>query len=151
MVSISEILNGIHQMITAKIPNTTVYIHRCPEALIRPAFLLEHIRTTKSDSSRNTVEKASYCTVTCFEEVDDHQMADPEKLIAMQEKLMDSLEGGTIRVGDRVIRVQSSTGGMESDRAYVELQFQYFDDRVVEDTTDTPPLIDSLHMRYRKI
>lgn len=45
---------------------------------------------------------------------------------------------GYLTVGDRALKIKSSTGGTDFDRAYVDLQAEYADDR--SDAEETAPL-----------
>jgi hypothetical protein len=142
MVKPSDIATAINNRIAAAFPGYMVYPQRCPKDFVRPSFLLEYVRTSKRDANRSTVEKTVYFTITCFETIDKYYRQDPDKLAELQEAVLELFSCGHVPVGDRAIKVQSSTGGMDFDRAYVDLQCQYFDERT--DAEDTTPLMQSV-------
>lgn len=144
MVKINDIFNGINLMLISysSFSNYTVYIQRCTKDFDRPSFLIEYIKTSKRDVNRNTVEKTSYFTITGFEKTDKYYRSDQNELINIQENVLELFSSGYVLVGDRSIKVKSSTGGLDLDRAYIDLQFEFFDNRT--DAEDTTPLITSV-------
>lgn len=142
MVKIADIITEINRLIADSFPVYAVYIQRCPKDFIRPSFFLEYIKTSKRDVNRTVVEKTVYITITCFEKIDKYYRSNPCKLTELQEKALELFNSGFISVGDRAIKVQSSTGGLDLDCAYIDLQFEYFDNRT--DAEDTTPLMKSV-------
>lgn len=142
MVKINDIFDSVNKLIISPFYDYTVYIQRCPKDFNRRSFLLEYVRTSKTDINRTTVEKTVYFTVTCFVENDKYYRSNPMQLAELQESVLELFSTGYITVGDRAIKVKSSTGGIDLDRAYIDLQFEYFDNRT--DTVDTTPLITSV-------
>lgn len=142
MVKPSDIATAINSRITAEFPGYTVYIQRCPEDFVRPSFLLEYVSISRRDANRSTIEKTVNFKITCFEIIDENYQSDPDRLTGLQEAVLELFSCGHVPVGDRSIKIQSSTGSMDLDRAYVNLQFQYFDERT--DAEDTTPLMRSV-------
>lgn len=149
MVKINDIFDSINRLIIAPFPTDTIYIQRCPKDFDRPSFLLEYIKTTKTDINRTTVEKIAYFTITRFVEKDDYYRSNPFLLAEQQETIVDLFNIGYVTVGDRAIKVKSSTGGIDADRAYIDLQFEYFDNRT--DAEDTTPLITSVTTNLEEV
>ncbi len=126
----------------------TVYVQECPKDFNRPSFLLEFVKLSQRDANRITVEKTVYFTITCFTEIDKHYRSDREKLASLQENVLQLFAKGYVAVGDRAVKVQGSNGGMETDRAYIDLQFEYFDNRTDEE--DDTPLIASVTTKIKE-
>lgn len=142
MVKINDIFDSINKLIISPFPTDTVYIQRCPKDFDKPSFLLEYIKTSKRDINRSTIEKTAYFTITRFVENDEYYRSNPLLLAEHQETIVDLFNIGYITVGDRAIKVKSSSGGIDTDRAYIDLQFEYFDNRT--DVEDTTPLMTSV-------
>lgn len=142
MVKINDIFDSINKLIISPFPTDTVYPQSCPKDFDRPSFLIEYIKTTKIDINRTTVEKTAYFTITRFVEKDEYYRSNRLLLAEHQETIVDLFNIGYVTVGDRAIKVKSSTGGIDVDRAYIDLQFEYFDNRT--DAEDTTPIITSV-------
>ena len=145
MIKQIEILTEINRLLVSSFQEYAVYINACPKDFIRPSFLLEFVRLSRTDANFSTVEKTAYYTITCFTPVDNYYQSNAEDLINLQDGVMQLFLQGYINVGDRAIKVKSSTGGMDIDRAYIDLQFEYFDNRTDEE--DETPLITSVTTR----
>jgi hypothetical protein len=142
VVKINDIFDSINKLIISPFPTDTVYIQRCPKDFDKPSFLLEYIKTSKRDINRSTIEKTAYFTITRFVEKDEYYRSNPLLLAEQQETIVDLFNIGYITVGDRAIKVKSSAGGIDTDRAYIDLQFEYFDNRT--DAVDATPLMTSV-------
>lgn len=144
MVRQRDIMIAINRLLIAPevYPDHTVYVQDCPKDFKRPSFLLEYIRTSQTAASHLSVEKTVYLTITCFVPVDDHYRSDMDALADLQDGVLDLFSPGYVKVGDRALGVQASNGGMDTDRAYVDVQFNYFDDRT--DTEDVLPLMETV-------
>lgn len=141
-------MTAINEIIIKPYPDSTVYVQACPKGFDRPSFWLEFVRHTQIDVSRNTVEKTVYFSITCFAQVDNHYRSDPDELSAIHDNVISLFDKGYINVGDRAIKVKSSTGGMDIDRAYIDLQFEFFDNRT--DEREDLPLIASVHTNIKE-
>lgn len=148
MIKAKDILTAINVIIAEKYPGYPVYPQACPKDFVRPSFLLEYVRTSRRDANRNTLEKTVYFTITCFVQVDKHFRSDMDKLADLQEDIMQLFAGGYVSIGNRAIKVQSSTGGIDFDRAYIDLQFEYFDNRT--DAEDNTPLVESVQTEIQE-
>ncbi len=142
MVKQNEILLAINLLLVAAYPEYTVYIQECPKNFDRPSFKIENVRISQIDVCRSTVEKTVYYTITCFATTDDYYRTNPEELTDLQDTILQKFLPGYVTVGDRAIKVKGSTGGTDTDRAYIDLQFEYFDNRT--DEVDQTPLITSV-------
>lgn len=145
MVKIKDIFIAINKRLVEAYPSYTVYAKYNPKDFKRPSFLLEFIRNSQIDICRTSVEKTVYFTITCFTKVDKYNYADPEELAELQEGVMQLFNEGYIVVGDRAIKVKSSAGGIDDDQAYVDLQFEFVDNR--SDETDEKPIMAEINTR----
>lgn len=148
MVRIKDLMTAINKKIADAFPYT-VYVNRCPKDFVRPSFWIQYVTTSRRDVNRSTVAKTAYFTITCFTQVDEHYEADQEELIELQEEIIQLFSDGFVAVDDRAIKVQSSTGGVDFDRAYIDLQFEYFDDRNNE--ADETPLMLTITTNLKEV
>lgn len=150
MVKTNDIMTAINEKIVESFPYT-VYVQRCPKDFVRPSFWIQHIRTSRRDVNRSTVEKTVYFTITCFTPLDEHFAVDPEELIELQEAIIQLFSAGYLNVGDRAIKIKSSSGGIDIDRAYVDLQFEFYDDRFDEtDDAETAPIMGDISLNLKE-
>jgi len=143
-------LTAINKALIAKYPTRTVYINACPKDFARPSFLLEYVRASADDESRNTVSVTMYYTVTIFEAVDAHYHSDSVVLMETQDAVLGLFRGGYLTVTDRKVKMKSSAGGLDTDRAYVDLQFEYFDDRTDTDAEEGLPLMSTVETKIQE-
>ena len=142
-------MEGINIALVEAFPDYKVYPKRTPKDFKRPSFLLEYVTTLRKDVSRNTIEKSVFFKITCFIDLDSHRRPDTDNLAEIQEDILQVFECGYVSVGDRAIKVQSSNGGFDDDRAYVDLQFEFFDTRT--DAVDTTPLVASVKTNLEEV
>ena len=137
MITEKDILTVINQLLVEKYPQVAVYVSRCPINFIRPSFFIEHVSTNSKDNNCKTVVQTVYFTITCFMETDSHYNVDAESLMERQTEVLSIFRNGYITIVDRAVKVQASSSGFADGEAYVELQFEYCDDRSdeTEDTT----------------
>jgi hypothetical protein len=149
MVKQKDILQAINRMLIAVYPDYTIYIQDCPKDFDRPSFMIEFVRTNQIDVSRTTIEKTVYYTITCFTIIDEYYRSDPEELADLQETILQKLLIGYLLVGDRALKVKASTGGLDPDRAYIDLQLEYYDNRT--DEADQTPLATSVTTKIQEV
>ncbi len=142
MVTARDVMAGIQAAIASKFPAYSIYLQVCPKNITRPSFMIQYIKTNQRDVCRYTVEKTVDYKVTGFPAVNEFYCSDPNELSTLQEDTMQLFSNGFVSIGDRAIKVKSSTGGMDPDRVYLDLQFEYFDDRT--DAEDSKPFITSV-------
>lgn len=137
MIGSIKILDAINDLLVQKYPNHTVYIDLCPEKFERPSFLLEVSTVDQRPVNRSTIQETVYLTITCFDTIDDYSRSDTVELLTVQQGVMDMFRGGYLKVENRAIGVKASSGGRDFDRAYIDLQFEYCEDRT-EAVSNTP-------------
>jgi hypothetical protein len=147
MITEKDILTAINQLLVEKYPGAAVYINLCPENFIRPGFYIEHVSTSSRDKSCKTIEQTVYYTITCFIETDSHYNVDAENLMERQTEVLNLFRKGYVTVGGRAVKVKASNSGFNNGEAYVELQFEYCDDR--SDSTDDTELMRTISTKVK--
>lgn len=132
-------MDEINRLLVEKYPDYTVYIDLCPKHFDRPSFLIELVTVTQRPVNSKTIQEAAYFTITGFDTIDDYSHSETTGLLTIQQGVLGIFRDGFIRVDDRAIEVKASSGGRNFDQVYIDLQFEYFDDR--SDVVDTTPLI----------
>ena len=129
MVKSNDIFTEINKLLVKAYPSTAVYINLCPKKFVRPSFLIESVKMSKSDVNFSTVQFIRDYKITCFTQTDEYHNTDAEALMIVQDIVIGLFNDGYITVGDRKIKCKSSSGGMEAGAAFVDVQFEYYDDR----------------------
>lgn len=125
MLTKSALMGAVAAALAAEWPNADVHVNLAPADFTRPAFLLEAPRVSRRDVNAGLIEETCYLTVTCFEVVDDYGQSDTDALAALQERVLALFRRGILTVEDRAVRLLASEGGMDFDRAWVDLQCAY--------------------------
>lgn len=148
MIKQTDIFTAINRLLVNVYPDRTVYTKELGKDFDRFSFFIEFVRISTRDVSRDTIEKTVYFTITCFTPQDKKSFYDREELADIQDNILIALQKGYLTVGERALQVQGSTGGMDTDRAYIDLQFEYFDNRT--DEIDDTPLMTSVTTRIKE-
>lgn len=149
MITTNQIIDAINKMLIGKYPKRTVYINLCPKGFDRPNFLIEAITSKIRAANRNTVEITAYFTVTCFEKIDSYSNSAMTELLDIQNGVMDLFNQGYIKVSDRSLDIQASTGGVDFDCSYVDLQLKYYDDRT--DEKKNVPMVKNIDLSLKEV
>lgn len=136
MIQTEQIRDEITRLL-AGIKPEAIYINLCPKDFKRPSYWLETVRVETADVNFSTVKVNAYFMITCFVKLDVRGNVDTKDLTKVQEDVTGLFRDGYIKVADRALTVKASTAGYDTDRSYIDLQFEYFDDRS-DDTDDTP-------------
>lgn len=142
MVTQHDIYLAVNRCIAEAFPGYPVYDNENPQDFQRPSFMIKYVKATWNDANCSTVDKTVYFTITCFTPLDQYNRSNVHELVKLQEDTLRLFSRGYVKVGDRAIKVYGSIGGIDSDRAYIDLQFQYFDDRTID--ADNTPLMGSV-------
>ena len=129
MLTPNDIIGAVNGKLVEKYPDDFIYINLLPKDFERPSFLIELISFNRTDANRTTIEVEASVSVTCYTEIDGHYNSDTEKLATRQSEVMELFAGGYLEVCDRCISVESVMGGVEFTEGYVDLAFDYFDER----------------------
>ena len=142
MIQTTQILDAVNQLLVNGLQAKTVYVNRCPKDFERPSFWMKTVRRDTVDINISTIRVTAYFSITCFISLDAYGNSDDLALTDAQDSVVALFHGGYIKVGDRSLKVKANTAGYDNDRSYVDIQFEYFDDRGGE--TDTAPLADEV-------
>jgi hypothetical protein len=149
MIRQTDIFTAINRMLVDVYPERIVYPKEPAKDFNRSSFFIEFVRISSKDVSRTTVEKTVYFTITCFVPPDKNKAYDREELASIQDNILQELQKGYINVCDRALHIKASSGGMDTDRAYIDLQFEYFDNRT--DEVDQTPIATSVTTRIQEV
>lgn len=148
MIGTNDLLDEVNRLLVTKQPDRTVYVNRCPVKFDRPSYWLEAVKTEVTDAARDLVRVRAYFMVTCFVTMDEYGNCDDLELTRAQNEVIDLFREGYVRIGNRAVKVAASTGGYDVDRSYVDLTFEFFDDR--SDAVEDTPLMDELDFDLTK-
>lgn len=141
-------MNEINRLLVEKYPEHTVYMDVCPKDFDRPSFLIELITIRQSPVNKGTIREIVYFGIAYFDETDEYLNSSTENLLTVQQNILNLFKSGYIKVDDRAIAVKASLGGRNLDRAYIDLQFEYFDNRLDEE--DTEPKIKDVYINMKE-
>lgn len=143
MMTQRDILDAISELVAQKIPRIKrIYTDLVPHGFLRPCLLMQAVTESQFAVNCKTIGIRSFFTLTVFDTTDDYSHSDTHRLLDLQQELLGLFRSGILRVGNRALNVQASTGGRDWDKAYVDVQTSYYDDR--DATPDTTPLIENV-------
>ena len=129
MIDFIKIQDEINRLLVEKYPNFTVYINKIPQDFERPSFAIEFIRNSPEEVNKGIIKEIDYFTITYFAEVDDYYNTDKFNLQNVLVNIQKIFRKGYIKIEDRAIKVKTSNGGSNDDEIYLDLQFEYYEDR----------------------
>lgn len=148
MIATGDIRDAVNRLLVTQLHAQTVYINRCPKNFKRPSYWLETVRRETTDVNYTTIKVVVYFSITCFISLNGYGNSDSKELTNMQDTVAALFQGGRLAVKDRLLKVSANTAGYENDRSYVNLQFEFFDDRPVE--AEDVPLMGDIDMTFEK-
>lgn len=140
MITAEQVLDGVRGLLTEKLNAQTVYADVCPKDFARPGYWLETVKEETDPVNFCTVKKRMYFSVTCFLPAGAGENGDitPTR---MQTEVADLFRPGFLRLGGRALKVSADANGHESDRSFVSLRFEFFDD-LTDAEENAPPMGD---------
>ncbi len=148
MLKQTDIMEAIRQLAVDSIPELAYVVeYDMPQEFKRPALLIEHVATSRTDAGATLVNVIQQFTITVFVEVDDYSQPNIRNLLQLQEKVMDLFLEGFIKVEDRALQVKASTSRRENDKAYVDIQLEYMDSR--HNQPIDLPFMEELHTKIK--
>lgn len=146
MTTMTDIMEAIQ---TAAAENITelkrVYFGLKPKKMQRPCLFIEPVTDSRGDGNAALLDENTYFSITAFVPTDNYDRSDTMGLLELQRKTIDLFRKGYLKVRNRALHVQASTGGHETDKAYVDVQMQFFDLR--DETEDTRPLMEEIETK----
>ena len=126
------------------------YIQRCPANFDRPSYYIDAVQEVVRSDNKRLVHVTSYFTLTYFPSLVGHQeFCSIDALINAHNAVMGVFRPGYLQVEDRAITIKSSSGGNADDRVYIELQAEYYDDRVDPAAQPEEPVADSIAIDFK--
>jgi len=142
MVTVKSITDEINRLMVIKFPTAQAHINACPEGFTRPAYRLRCSKFERADANKTTVTVSAAFEIAFCPELDEHQIADGDVLSVVQDAIIEIFSAGSIKVGDRHLKIKSTPGSPTAGEAFVSIQMDYYDDRPM--ATDTTPLMGSV-------
>lgn len=146
MITTTDVMRAIQEAASAIDEIKRICIGRAPKGFKRPSLQIQPVTTNWADGNKRLVDTTEYFTLTIHIETDDYGNTAVDPLIDLQGKVMRLFRRGYLSVGGRALRVQAGTGGCDPDKAYVDVQFEYFEIR--DDTPDKAPLMEQVSINY---
>lgn len=132
MIKITDIFEAVNRELVKNFPDWTVYIDRMPEDFERPCFFIEFLTEFCEPQNISTVKRTDYIMLTCFGETDSDFNVSTDDLLELQQKVMSMFDCQKLVVGDRSLSVGVDTSGKTEDTIVINLQAEFFDERVRE-------------------
>lgn len=144
----TEILDAINLLLVEKWPNRTVYVDVCPVDFDRPSFWLAVEKHDLTDANRFLIKNDLQLRLTLFDELDDHYEASWYRLSQETDAVTDLL-CRVLKVGERHLKLQLKVLPRDPDRAYVQINTSWMDNRPGLDTGASTPIADNYGLRVR--
>lgn len=130
MLDIIKIQDEVNRLLVKKYPDFTCYVNKVPQNFERPSFLIEYITNTQYTVNKSTILENIYFTITYFSETDEYFNTDKFNLQVVLTNVLKIFRIGYMKVENRAINVKASSGGSNDNEVYIELHFEYYEDRL---------------------
>ena len=144
----TEILGAINLLLVERWPERTVYVDVCPIDFERPSFWLAVEKHDLTDANRFLIRNDLQLRLTLFDELDDHYEASWYRL-SQETDIVTDLLCRVLEVGERHLKLQLKVLPRDPDRAYVQINTSWMDNRPGMDTGASVPAADDYSMRVR--
>jgi len=144
----TEILDAINLLLVERWPTRTVYVDVCPIDFERPSFWLAVEKHDLTDANRFLIRNDLQLRLTLFDELDDHYEASWYRL-SQETDIVTDLLCRVLEVGERHLKLQLKVLPRDPDRAYVQINTSWMDNRPGMDTGASVPAADDYSMRVR--
>lgn len=123
-----------------------VHIDLLPKGFERPCVLVEYITNITTDGNKQLVHVIEFLTLTVFADRDKHGNVNTKDVLELQNAVSSLFRCGYLPVKDRNLHITSSNGGRDWDKAYIDVQLEFFDRRL-EHADETEDKMGNLHTR----
>lgn len=144
----TEILDAINLLLVERWPKRTVYVDVCPVDFARPSFWLAVEKHDLTDANRFLIKHDLQLRLTLFDELDDHYEASWYRL-SQETDIVTDLLCQVLKVGERHLKLQLKVLPRDPDRAYVQINTSWMDNRPGMDTGASVPSADDYSLRVR--
>lgn len=144
----TEILDAINLLLVEKWPKRTVYVDVCPVDFDRPSFWLKVEKHDLTDANRYLIRHDLQLRLTLFDELDDHYEASWYRL-SQETDIVTDLLCRVLKVGERHLKLQLKVMPRDPDRAYVQINTSWMDNRPGMDTGESVPAATDYSLQVR--
>lgn len=144
----TEILDAINLLLVGRWPKRTVYVDVCPVDFERPSFWLAVEKHDLTDANRFLIKHDLQLRLTLFDELDDHYEASWYRL-SQETDIVTDLLCRVLEVGERHLKLQLKVLPRDPDRAYVQINTSWMDNRPGMDTGASVPSAEDYSLRVR--
>lgn len=148
MINFIKIQDEVNKLLISKYEGFTVYINDEPQEFDRPSFYIKYITNSPTQINYATIKETDHFLVTYFAPVNEYFLTDKLNMLNVTNEVLQLFRPGFIKVNDRAINVKASSGGSNRDEAYIDLQFEYFEDRILN--PPTYDLIQNINMNLKE-
>lgn len=146
MISNADIMDAICDAAANIDDFAMTYTNLVPNGFERPSLLIEPVTTIISDANKSCVQVKEYFTLTLFDKTDGYRRTKTENLLILQNKVLALFRAGYFKVEDRALRVLASSAGRNVDEAYIDIQFEFMDNRT--DDIEVIPIAEKIESRF---
>ena len=133
MTALSEgALNGAPQL-------KRIYFDVAPVGFLRPSLWIEAMQSSAKAANKSLVERTEKFLLTVVDVTDDYSNTDALGLLDLRDSILGIFHKGYLWVGDRALGVAAMPAGRDLDKAFVEVEFNFMDDRGIEEEP-LPPM-----------
>ena len=144
----TEILDAINLLLVSKWPDRTVYVDVCPLDFNRLSFWLTVEKYDLTDGNRFLIRHDLQIRLTLYDELDEHYDASWYRLSQETDAVTELLIRGWM-VGHRHLKPLLKVLPRDPDRAYVQINLSWMDNRPGLDTGASTPAADAYSVTVR--
>lgn len=142
----TEILDAINRLLVGKWPTRTVYVDVCPIDFERPSFWLAVEKHDLTDANRFLIKNDLQLRLTIYDELDDHYEASWYRL-SQETDDATALLSQVLTVDQRHLKLQLKVLPRDPDRAYIQINTSWMDNRPGLDTGADAPVASDYSLR----
>lgn len=132
MLDLIKVRDAINKILVKRYPTLTFYIDKVPKDFERPSFLIEYVTSSQDAINKDILKEQLFYTITYFSNVDEYYNVDKMDLHSVLVETLKVFRVGYINIEDRAIKIKASSGGSNENEIYIDLQLEYFEDRLEE-------------------
>lgn len=154
MLKTTDILDTINERLVTRWPDRTVYVDVCPIDFDRPSFWLAVEKNDMTDANRFMVRRDLQVRLTLYDQLDEHYEAswyrlagdvDNAKKLLMTPLAVSDSDTGRVRHLSLTLKALPR----DPDRAYIQINTSWMDERPGIGEEKTTPVADSYEVRVR--
>ena len=144
----TEVLDSINRLLLTKWPDRTVYVDVCPVEFDRPSFWLAVQKHNMTDANRYLIKHDLQLKLTIYDQLDEHYEASWYRLSKETDEAAELLSQVLV-VGKRHLKLGLKMLPRDPDRAYIQINTSWMDNRPGQDTGASAPVADSYSLKVR--